>query len=224
MNILSLETSTPVCQVALLRADHSVERIQCESNRHAEVILEMIQSVLQEASFNPSELDLIAYGQGPGSFTGLRIAASVAQGLALGWQCPTLGISSLWALASAALKQYPIYPLCYVVNDARLDEVYYAIYQFKNRQWEVIVADSVDQVSSLPLPPSAEACGWIGSGLQRLFDPLEDHFGAAFNPLVVDPIPQALDCAKLAKVEWMRRDRPAESLALPQYIRKKVTF
>src|SRR5258708_7673955 len=102
MRILALDASTELCAVALGGDEGFVERIAVACQRHSELMLPMIKAMLADAGIAISALDGIAFGSGPGSFTGLRIACGVAQGLALGASLPVLGIPTLVAMAEAA--------------------------------------------------------------------------------------------------------------------------
>ena len=102
MNLLALDTATEACSAALLIGDDIIERSEIAPRRHAELILPMIESLLGEAGISRRQIDAIAVGRGPGAFTGVRLAISVAQGLALGLDVPVVPVSSLAALAQDA--------------------------------------------------------------------------------------------------------------------------
>ena len=123
-NILAIETATSACSVALRIDDELVVRSEVGSNIHSQVLLSRVASVLAQAALSPSQLDAVAVGQGPGSFTGLRIGVGVGQGLAYGAGCPMVGVSSLDALALQASGDGPIL----AAIDARMGEVYWCEY------------------------------------------------------------------------------------------------
>ena len=122
--ILAIETATSSCSVALLSSDQVLSRSEIGNNIHSQVILSMVQSILLEASIEVGTVDAVAVGQGPGSFTGLRIGIGVAQGLAYGAECPMIGVSSLDALAMQSTLDGPIL----AGIDARMGEIYWAEY------------------------------------------------------------------------------------------------
>lgn len=126
-NIISIETATPSCSVALRINGDVVVRSEVGQNIHSQVLLSMVESLLDEAAIVPSQLDAVAVGQGPGSFTGLRIGVGVGQGLAFGAGCPMIGVSSLDALAVQADGDG------FVLSgtDARMGEVYWCAYRKK---------------------------------------------------------------------------------------------
>ena len=161
--ILAIETSQQSCSVAMYNAEQLVLRESCEARVHAKKLLPMIKEVLAECTCDVTELDAIAFGQGPGSFTGVRIATSVAQGLAFGANAGLLPVSSLAVLARGAMqlskehkgkdKQgYPKqdyrkqdYPelLQLVAVDARMGEVYAGVYRASGELMEVVLDDGL---------------------------------------------------------------------------------
>jgi len=142
--ILALETATSSCSVAMRIDDEIVGRSEIGSNVHSQVLLSMVESVLLEASIDAQDIDAVAVGQGPGSFTGLRIGVGVGQGLAFGANCPMIGVSSLDALALQAQGNGAVI----AGIDARMGEVYWSQYQ-KNES-------EVSRVSELQVTPPAD--------------------------------------------------------------------
>ena len=123
--LLAIETSSDACSAALLIGNQYTERFCIERNRHSERLLPMIEDLLTEAKLTPQDLQVVALGAGPGSFTGLRIGAGVAHGLAIGSGARIVSVSSLAALASAHCQKLKS---LMVAIDARMGEVYYAAY------------------------------------------------------------------------------------------------
>ena len=157
-NILALDATTDMCSVAWTDGSRWVERAELAGQRHSALLLAMVDAVLREAGIGLRDMDEIAFGAGPGSFTGLRIACGVAQGLALGAQLPVRAVSSLMALAQASDARAVIAAL-----DARMSEVYWAAYQrgTDGNQWEVVS----EPVVALPGAVSApDGRNWVGVG------------------------------------------------------------
>lgn len=131
--ILAIETSTLCCSAALLCDGHRTELFEMGNNIHSKVLLGMVQQLLKQADIGVQELDVIAAGQGPGSFTGLRIGVGVAQGLAYGANCPMIGVASLDALAQLGLPELNNQNASIIAGiDARMGEIYWAEYQIKS--------------------------------------------------------------------------------------------
>lgn len=128
MKIIAIDTSTENCSVALLNEDSITFKSEVAPQKHAEIVLEMLDTILKESSISKDSLDGLVLGIGPGSFTGVRIAASTVQGLALGLNLKVAKITSLEALAIEALSKASA---SYVVSsiDARMGEVYIAVYK-----------------------------------------------------------------------------------------------
>lgn len=147
-NVLAIETATNACSVAVSHDSESATRFEVGNNLHSNVLLGMVSSVLAELSMSVSDLELVAVGQGPGSFTGLRIGIGVAQGLAYGAACRMMGVSSLAALAHHGLETRPYKndPMLIMSGiDARMNEIYLAEYVVKEG---VLVQDGATQVVS----------------------------------------------------------------------------
>jgi tRNA threonylcarbamoyladenosine biosynthesis protein TsaB len=121
LKILALETSTEFCSVALYLDDKILTQEILAERRHSEIVLPMVQEILADAELTLAQLDGIAFGAGPGSFTGLRIACGVAQGLAFATNLPIVGVSTLEAIAQQTGEQKIIAAL-----DARMGEIYHA--------------------------------------------------------------------------------------------------
>ncbi|MGH8459668.1 MAG: tRNA (adenosine(37)-N6)-threonylcarbamoyltransferase complex dimerization subunit type 1 TsaB, partial [Nevskiales bacterium] len=142
MKLLALDSATEACSVALYIDGEVRERFEVAPRRHTQLLMPMVHSLLAEAGIGFSDLDLLAYAQGPGSFTGLRIAAGAVQGLALGLDRPVIGISTLAALASRAMRVGQAQQVA-VAMDARMNQVYWGQYALdKSGQCRELTADS----------------------------------------------------------------------------------
>ena len=129
MNILAIDTATEACSVALQFKDTVITRFEICPQQHSQRLLPMVDEVLKEAKVSLGDLDLLAFGRGPGSFTGVRIATGMIQGLALGTGLKVAGVSTLEAMAfEVASKTQHKDALIAVASDARMGEVYFAVY------------------------------------------------------------------------------------------------
>ena len=133
MKILALETSTEYCSAALWQDGIILSRNELVGQKHSEMLMPMLGALLQDAGCGIRDMDGIAFGSGPGSFTGVRIACGVAQGLALGAGLPVSGISTLLALAQGSGHARVIAAL-----DARMDEIYFAAYEMQDEGWKTV--------------------------------------------------------------------------------------
>ncbi len=129
MKLLTLDTSSDACSCALQIDDQILSFEEIAPRRHADLILEMIDRLFVESGVSPNELDAVAFACGPGSFTGIRIATGVTQGIAFGLQIPVIPISTLAVLAQGAFHKNPQCNHALVAIDARMSEVYWAEYQ-----------------------------------------------------------------------------------------------
>lgn len=155
--LLALDATTDWCSVAWTDGRRWVERAEAAGRRHSELILDMVEGVLREAGTALADLDEIAFGAGPGSFTGLRIACGVAQGLGFGGSLPVRPVSSLLALAQASGR-----PAVLAALDARMDEVYWAAcLRDETGRWRLVTAPAVGPADTVAVPPGI---GWAGAG------------------------------------------------------------
>lgn len=229
MNILAIETSTEACSVALLSGGALLERFELAPRRHAELVLPMADALLAEAGMARSQLDAIAFGRGPGAFTGVRLAVSVAQGLALGLARPLVPVSTLAALAldivAAALRSPgdPGVPVLAVL-DARMGEIYAGCFACDDDALvSAISEESVLAADTLVLP---EHAAWMvgGSGWAAYEAELRQRL--ARDPVAAFPslLPHAASVARLALRE-LRANRTVDAAhALPVYLRDKVAL
>ena len=132
--LLAVDTATDACSVALHVDGDTRERHEPGPRTHLQHLLEMVRSLLADAGLRLAELDALAFGQGPGSFTGLRICAATVQGLAFGAELPAVAVSSLQALALGALRRQRDAGSVAAALDARMGEVYWALYRRDRRR------------------------------------------------------------------------------------------
>lgn len=142
MKILAIDTATEACSVALQTGSSVVQRFEVCPQKQSQRLLPMLDEVMKEASMTLSDLDLLAFGRGPGSFTGVRIATGMIQGLALGTGLRVAGVSTLAAMAQQAVDNNKA-NIVACATDARMGEVYFAVYEHKNGQLIERVAEQV---------------------------------------------------------------------------------
>lgn len=218
MNILALDTSTEHCSVALWRDGVVHEHAARAGQAHSAMLTGMVDTVLAEGGLRLAMLDGIAYGQGPGSFTGLRIACAVAQGLAFPAAIPLAGIGTLHAMALAcgAAKV-----MCCL--DARMQEIYHAAYV---RQGDAYIEVSAPRVCAPATAPELPGDGWTGcgSGFAAYRDVLQQRYGAALATIDDAVYPHAGDIARLAAPLFAAGRGIRAEEAAPLYIRDKVAL
>lgn len=218
MRIAALETSTELCSVALWLDGRLLSAREPAGQRHSEWLLPMLDGLLAEAGIKLKDLDGIAFGSGPGSFTGLRIACGVTQGLAFGAGLPVLGISTLLAMAEASALDRVLACL-----DARMGEVYLAAHEQTAQGWATRIEACLvrpEQAPELPGP------GWTGcgSGFSAHGATLAQRYGGQLVGAQPERFPEASAIARLAAPLFAAgRGLPAER-ALPVYLRDKVAL
>jgi len=223
MNILALDTATEACSAAVLTSHGGASRYVEVGRGHSERILTMIDAVLAEASVSLGDLDAIAFGRGPGSFTGVRLAASVAQGLAFGAGLGVVPVSSLRALAQRALDVAHAASVL-VCADARMKEVYWAFYR-RGRGGLAEPAEALERVSAPERvePPAGAGDPVHGAGRGFLAYPqLAARLERRLEAVHGDLLPRADEIAKLAWVEVAAGHVLAPDAALPTYLRDNV--
>lgn len=222
MNILAVDTATEACSAALMWQGSVSERYEEAPRRHGELLLPMIDSLLQAGAARLADLDGIAFGAGPGSFTGVRIAAAVVQGLALGAGLPVVAVSSLAALAQAASEASGCSQVAAVL-DARMGEVYFGLYRrASDGRVEAVGEDRVCRPEQVPVLALEDGCS-AGSGWRRYAAALGARLAVADDPLALPCYPRAGAVARLALREFAAGRTLAPQQALPNYVRHKVT-
>ncbi len=216
--ILALETSTEYCSVALWQAGGVISQSNLAGQRHSELLLAMIDQVMQEAGVQLTQLEGIAFGAGPGSFTGVRIACGVAQGLALGAGLPVMGVCTLQALAHDAGHEKIIAAL-----DARMDEIYFAAYTVQGGMWEAVCEPVLCLPQNAPALTGSDWCG-VGSGFAAHGAALVARYGAQLAGVNSTAIPQASAVAQLAAPMFAAGQGMDAALAMPLYLRDKVAL
>jgi tRNA threonylcarbamoyladenosine biosynthesis protein TsaB len=218
MRILAVETSTEYCSVALWQDGRVTERCELVGQKHSEVLMAMVDAVLKDAGVTVREIDGIAFGKGPGSFTGVRIACGVAQGLALGTRRDVVGVCTLLALAEASGHDKVIAAI-----DARMGELYLAAYERRDGAWAAAIEPCLCHAGTLP---AVEGEGWFGAGTGYGVsgDALRAYYGGKLLGVDAQVVPQAGAVVRLAAVEFAKGNAVDAALALPLYLRDKVAL
>lgn len=228
LNILALEASVEACSVALLTSEQELIRISYEPRQHAQALLPMVDELLEEAQLSLAELHGIAYACGPGSFTGLRIGFSMAQGLAFGSGLPMIPVNSLQVLAHRARQHYHERAQgALVALDARMGELYWAAYQWQDPQGSECIA------------PQLQTVEHAGAGMQNWLSEQSDSRWLAAGPgmtlvtgLQADNLiavdagqrPDALAVAQLARMQPLNANAQPADQAQLLYLRNSVSW
>ena len=219
MKILALDTATEACSAALLCGDSVYERHDIAPRRHAELILPMVDGVLAQAGLGLSDLDAIAFGRGPGAFTGVRIAAGVTQGLALGAGLPIIPLSSLATLAQGAIAQ-PATLLPAI--DARMGEIYWATYEAAQDGLARLVSEERVTPPDVVKVAADKRIFGVGSGWKTYRATLERLLDKQVSGIDPKRFPLAKDMLPLAAKEYNDRRCVSAEQALPVYLRDNV--
>ena len=218
MRILALETSTEYCSVALWQDAAIYSRSEHAGQKHSELLMQMLDDLLSDAGCRMRDVDCIAFGMGPGSFTGVRIACGTAQGLALGAALPVVGICTLEALAEASGSHRVIAAL-----DARMGEIYHAAYQKCDEHWIVISPPCLCQPEQAP---QLSGCDWFGtgSGFATHAQALAWRYTGQLLGVDNGAVPEACAVAALGAARFAEGLGADAALAQPLYLRDKVAL
>lgn len=229
MNLLAIETATEALSVAVLAGDQVLEHTASVGQRHAELVLGEIDRLLARAGLAVRDLDAVAFGAGPGSFTGLRIACGVAQGIAAARALPLVGVSTLAAIAGAVDA-----PRVVACLDARMGEVYHAAFARGDAGHRVgpsrghpdlheVIPPGVYRPDAAPLVPGS---GWTGCGpgFAAHGAALARRYGAALAAVRPEVMPSAAAVARLARPRIEAGEGTDPARAAPLYVRDRVAL
>ena len=231
MKLLALDTATELCSAALWLDGASLTREDSRPRAAGELILGMIRSLLAEAGLTLAGLDAIGFGRGPGGFTGVRLAATVAQGLGFAAGLPLLPVSDLRALAQQARRQPDAPPRMLVCQDARMGQVYWGCFETAGDRHPIAMpamargamGEAVADPAAVRLPPGWEAmavCG-VGSGFEA-HPELASRPDLPLHPVWKGMRPRAIEIACLAAFDGLAAAVAPEA-AQPVYLRDEVT-
>jgi tRNA threonylcarbamoyladenosine biosynthesis protein TsaB len=221
MKLLAVETATEACSAALSIDGVVSERFELAPRHHTKLILPMIAELMRVAGLKPHDLDALAFGCGPGSFTGIRIATGVIQGLALGLDLPVVRVSTLAAMAQEFFDRSE-QSLAFTAMDARMDEIFWGVYQRDAQGFAELVGD--EQVIAADLIDCAiEGVGvGIGSAWGVYADKLCNRLAGRVSHYESDNLPRAALIARLGVHGFAQGLAVPVELAMPVYLRDKV--
>jgi tRNA threonylcarbamoyladenosine biosynthesis protein TsaB len=218
VKLLGIETATEACSAAVLVDDEVVERFEIAPRKHNELILPMCEAVLADAGISLKQLDGIAFGCGPGAFTGIRIAASVTQGIALAHDLPVASISTLANLAYQA--EVNDGELIIPAIDARMDEVYWGLYKKTAESVELVEEEKV-QLPNQVIVEDKISYG-LGTGWGTYNQVLQQQLSINSDNIISDALPHAKVTVQLAKLKYLNKKMVDAANALPVYLRNQV--
>jgi len=222
MNLLAIDTSTDFCSVAASRGEALFSRHERAGQRQAETILGMVDEVLAEAGIEVAQIQGIAYGAGPGSFTGLRIAAGVTQGLALARGIGVIGVGSLLALSEEAGKDAAGGRVIACL-DAHRGEVYHAAYRRTGAGWEEVSAPGLYPPEAVPVASGGDWTG-CGDGFAAYRERLAARLGECVSAIRPEAAPSARAVLRLAIPRFAAGEAKDAATAVPVYLRDKVAL
>ncbi|MBG2875685.1 tRNA (adenosine(37)-N6)-threonylcarbamoyltransferase complex dimerization subunit type 1 TsaB [Proteus alimentorum] len=224
LRILAIDTATESCSVAVWNEGVVASRFEISPREHTQKILPMVKSALEEANITLQSLDVLAFGRGPGSFTGVRIGVGVAQGIALGAELPMIGISSLATMAEGVFRTTGIKHVL-VAIDARMGEIYCAQYQRNGAgAWVGEDTEAVMKPEQFieALQSTTGTWAMAGTGWQAYPDLKE---ALPFTVVETDiTLPAAQDMLPLAVSAWHEGKATKVEDAEPVYLRNEVTW
>lgn len=221
LKLLALDTSTEACSAALSIDGEIKQHYQLAPREHTHLILGMIESLLQDAGLKSSDIDVMAFGRGPGSFMGVRVAAGVVQGIAFAHSIPVVPVSTLAAIASVAMQQTGESRVLAAI-DARMNEVYWGAYQ-KNESGQIVLQgeECVIPPEQAPIPDAGQ---WVTAGTGWA------SYGEVMKPVLADRCITSLDdcfpsaeaIARLALDAYNNGAAVPVAEAVPVYLRDNV--
>jgi tRNA threonylcarbamoyladenosine biosynthesis protein TsaB len=218
LKILALDTSTEYCSVALSIEGEADFRGTRAGQTHSQLVLRMVDELLRARGLALRDLDGIAYGEGPGSFTGLRIACGVVQGLAFGADLPVVGVGTLLAMAAGTGSDRVVCCL-----DARMQEIYHAVYEYHHGSWHVVHEPSVCAPAAAPALSGGNWLG-CGSGFLAHRDMLQTVYAGQLDAVEPSRYPHAREIAQLALPRFRANAAVSCEKATPLYLRDKVAL
>ena len=222
MKLIAFDTSTDACSCALFVNGSVYERFEMAPRQHAQKLLAMVEAALREGGLELGALDALAFGRGPGSFTGIRIATAAVQALAFGADLPVVPVSSLAALAQGAHETHGVTRIA-AAFDARMGEVYWGAFEIDSGGIaRVSQTERVCRPGDSPLLNDPPWTG-VGEGWEVYETSLRARFGSRIDEVYPSMYPRARDVAILAADGFRRGEAVSAEAALPVYLRDRVT-
>ena len=220
--ILALDSATEACSAALLVGGEVAERFEVLPRGHAARLLPMARELLDEAGLGPAQLTAVALCRGPGSFTGVRIAIGVAQGIAYAADLPLIPVSTLACLAQGVMRGGEGERVLAAI-DARMGEVYWGAFEARDGVMEAVGPERVSPPAAVRAP--APGAGWTGagSGWRAHGGALGQACGEAVTVVRAEALPRALDCLALAQRRLAAGATVGPLDLQPVYLRDRVT-
>ncbi|MGZ8272912.1 MAG: tRNA (adenosine(37)-N6)-threonylcarbamoyltransferase complex dimerization subunit type 1 TsaB [Burkholderiaceae bacterium] len=218
--ILAIDTATELCSVAVLHGEHTIAQTESVGQKHSDRVLPLVDAMLGQAGLRMNDIDAFAFGAGPGSFTGLRIACGVVQGLAYASGRPVVAVGNLRALAARAFSGHPGAASVLAAIDARMQEAYCGVYRNDDEVSE-IRAPALEAPAALPDIVREAGVGLVAGDALTVFPEV-------WTALAVDKDAttrgDATDIVRLARIDFLRGRavRPAD--AMPAYVRDRVAL
>ncbi|MGB6976647.1 MAG: tRNA (adenosine(37)-N6)-threonylcarbamoyltransferase complex dimerization subunit type 1 TsaB [Gammaproteobacteria bacterium] len=217
MKILAIETSSDACSAALWHDGQNEEQYRLAPMQHTELLLPMIEALLSAAKISLTQLDALAFGCGPGSFTGLRIAASVVQALGFTLNLPVVPVSTLQTTAQGAYREWGAKNIL-VAFDARRGEIYWGVYRLMDGFMQAVIPDHLSAASQIPVID--ETVLWLGVGdAWEIYADLSPALAEKLSQIEANFKPHARDVAELAKTLFAAGKYVTAEHALPVYLR-----
>ena len=218
MKLLALDTATEACSVALNLDGEIIENFQMLPRRHSRELLSMVEQILGDAGLTLSQIDALAFGRGPGAFTGLRVATAMVQGLAFAVDKPVVGISTLAALAQEGLRRFGATSVLSSI-DARMNEVYWGAFREQDGLMKPVQDEVVIAPEKVMVPEGDDQ--WLGMGTGWAF---REKTVASVRDCHTDSYPRAGDIATLAADHYGNGHAVSAEQAMPVYLRDKVAL
>ncbi len=220
MKLLAVETSTQACSAALYVAGEIHEKYELAPREHTRLILPMIDNLMAEAMLKPWQLDGLAFSRGPGSFTGVRIATGIIQGIALGTDLPVVPVSTLSAMAQDFFNHQAV-DVAFTAMDARMGEIFWGVYEKDTKGFARLIGEESVVPASEVAFPLLKGAG-IGSGWAEYQQALTDRMGDLVMMKAAEILPRASAVAQLGVMGFDEGLAVPVERAMPVYLRDNV--
>lgn len=220
MKLLAVETATHACSAALYIDGQIQQLFEVAPQQHTRLILPMIDSLMNEAGLKPQQLDGLAFSRGPGSFTGVRIATGIIQGIAFGADLPVVPVSTLAALAQDFFNRNSD-TLAFTGMDARMGEIFWGVYEKNPHGFAQLISEEAVTPAAAIIFPQRAGVG-VGSAWAVYQSELSSALGELLQRYESDNLPQAAAIAQLGIVGLQNNQGVAAENAMPVYLRDKV--